>query len=524
MIDILLDELHEPSVKGRMRRANLSLAFVFLAFMGIVCLTGLMVWRSGPTYSPVAMIIFLTGAIAILYQPRYGIYLLIFWGLVGDGALLPWYPFGSNFSTVGSLLYLHDAVIISPLEAYIAITFVSWFARLAVMRKMNFYVSPLTWPALFFAVFITIGLVWGILRGGVFNIALLEARAIYYLVAMIILTSNLIETRAQVNKAIWFAMIALFIEGIVGTYTYFVVLEMDLGGVESMTEHSAAIHMNTMFIFIMALWIYKGSTIKRVIIPLMAPVVFLTYIAAQRRSAFLTLGIAVALLFIILFLENKKVFFIIVPPLMVIGVIYTAAFWNKDGALGIPAQAVKSIVAEDQATEKDQSSNIYRMLENTNVMFTIQQEPIMGIGFGHKFYIVAPMPDISFFDLWQYFPHNSIMWMWMKAGVGGFVSMLLLIGSSIMLGVRVLLRMPKNDLSAIALTATLYIIMHFLFAYVDISWSGQSMLYVGMMMGLLACLERIVAKPVPVTPRRWQWQAIPKPEPGLRPLPNEVSA
>lgn len=523
MIDVILDNLNETSVRGRLRRANFSWAFFYLAFMGVVVLAGLMIWRSGPTYSPVAWIIFLAGAIAILYQPRYGIYLLIFWGLVGDAVLTPWYPFDSNFSSSNSLLYLHDAIIISPLEAYIGLTFVSWLSRLAVMRKVDFYKSPLLWPTLLFMFFITIGLVYGIGVGGDVNIALWESRAIYYLGAMIILASNLLETRGHVNKAIWFAMIALFIEGIMGTYTYFTVLEMDLSRVESMTEHGAAIHMNTLFVFLIAVWMYKGSTTKRLLLALMFPIVFLTYIAAQRRSAFLTLGIAIAFLFIILFMENRKAFFIIVPPIAVMGILYVGAFWNNGGALGLPAQAVKSIVAEDEAGGKDQRSNIYRMLENLNVSFTIHEEPLMGVGFGHKFYIVYPMPDISFFDWWEYFPHNSIMWIWLKAGVGGFVSMLILVGAAIMLGARVILRMPGNDMSAIALTATLYIVMHFLFAYVDISWDGQSMLYVGLMMGILACLERIVEKPVPTVSRRWPWQANPIPEPGLRPLPNEVS-
>ena len=314
VLDLILDDLNETSVRGRTRRANVSWALYFLAFMGVVVLAGLMIWRSGPTFSPIAWIIYLAGVIAIFYQPRYGIYLLIFWGLVGDAVLTPWYPFDSNFSSSGSLLYLHDAVIISPLESYIGLTFVSWLARLAVMRKFNFYKSPLLWPALLFMAFITIGLVYGIGVGGDINIALWESRAIYYLGAMIILASNLLETRAHVNKAIWFAMIALFIEGIIGTYTYFTVLEMDLSLVESMTEHGAAIHMNTMFIFLIAIWMYKGSTAKRLLIPLMVPLVFLTYIAAQRRAAFLTIGIAIAFLFIILFIENRKAFFIIVPP------------------------------------------------------------------------------------------------------------------------------------------------------------------------------------------------------------------
>jgi hypothetical protein len=77
---------------------------------------------------------------------------------------------------------------------------------------------------------------------------------------------------------------------------------------------------------------------------------------------------------------------------------------------------------------------------------------------------------------------------------------------AVIVGVRTLWRMPGGDLSAFALMATLYIVMHFIYAYVDMSWEGQSMIYVGTMMGLINSLEHIVAKPVPRLPRRWPWQ------------------
>ena len=71
---------------------------------------------------------------------------------------------------------------------------------------------------------------------------------------------------------------------------------------------------------------------------------------------------------------------------------------------------------------------------------------------------------------------------------------------------------------AIALTATLYLVMHFLYAYVDISWDAQSMVYVGVMMGLINSLERIVEKPVPLKKKRWPWQPEPEPVPALVPV------
>jgi len=141
-----------------------------------------------------------------------------------------------------------------------------------------------------------------------------------------------------------------------------------------------------------------------------------------------------------------------------------------------------------------------------NTKFTIQQRPLTGVGFGNKFYIIVPMPDISFFVWWEYITHNSILWIWMQAGVGAFISMLILVGMAVIVGVRALWRMPGGDLSAFALMATLYIVMHFIYAYVDISWEAQSMIYVGTMMGLINGIERIVAQPVPSPVRRWPWQ------------------
>jgi O-antigen ligase len=291
-----------------------------------------------------------------------------------------------------------------------------------------------------------------------------------------------------------------------------------LNGVDAITEHAAAIHMNTIFVFTVTAWLYKTSLAKRFVLPLMVPPIILTYLATQRRAAFLTLAIALVLVSILLLIENRRAFWLIVPPLGLLSVLYVVAFWNAGGALGLPAQAVKSVVAEDQANAADLSSNLYRQIENVNMSFTIHQRPLTGVGFGQKFYVIVPLPDISFFEWWQYFPHNSIIWIWLKAGVGGFLAMLFFVGSAIMIGVRALVRMPKNDMSAIAATAVLYIIMHFIYAYADISWDIQSGVYVGMMMGLLGSLEHIVNKPIKIKPNRWPWQPTPEPAPAIRPF------
>jgi O-antigen ligase len=319
--------------------------------------------------------------------------------------------------------------------------------------------------------------------------------------------------------------LAIFVESLVGTFIYFFGINRDLTLVESLTEHSAAIHINAVLVLCFSAWLYKGgSPTKRLLIPIMLPTILLTYVAAQRRAAFLTIIIALVLMVVILFLERRIIFWVLVPPAAVLGLVYLAVFWNSSGALGLPAQAIKSIVAQDQANAKDQSSNLYRQLENVNAHYTISQAPLTGVGFGQKLQIIVPLPDISFFVWWEYITHNSIIWIWVKTGIGGFVSMLVLIGLSIMVGMRALQRMPTGDLKTVALTSTLFLIMHFIYAYVDISWDNQSMLLVGAMMGISSCLERVVALDRNIQRKRYPWQADPQPEPGLRPLRAEITS
>jgi O-antigen ligase len=397
-------------------------------------------------------------------------------------------------------LYVGRATSFSPAEILIALTFISWVGRVVLLRKLKWYAGPLFLPTLLFSAFITFGLVYGMLNHGNMNIALWEVRAIYCLPMMLILTSNLIKTPAQVNCLIWLIVIALFLDSLAGASFVIFVLNFDLRGYEAIAEHSYSVHLNTLYILAIGVWLFRGSWVKRIVLPLMMPIVLFSYFANQRRASYITLAVALLLIAIIVYQENRKAFWLIIPVLGVVGLIYLAAFWNSSGSIGGPARAIRSVIAP-QPGGRDDSSNVYRVLENMNSKFTITQRPLTGIGFGNKFYIVVPMPDISFFIWWEYITHNSIVWLWMQSGVGGFVSMLVMVGMAVMVGVRTIWRMPKGDMRAFALMATLYIVMHFVYAYVDMSWETPSMIYVGTMMGLLNRLEWIDAHPVPPLPK-----------------------
>jgi hypothetical protein len=338
--------------------------------------------------------------------------------------------------------------------------------------------------------------------------------------AMFVLTSNLLTRRDQVNKLMWLIMVAIFIKCVFGAVYVVDVLKFNISKVNEITEHTGSILMDAFFIYTISVFMFRNSGLKRLLLPLMSIAVVITFVATQRRSAFVALFFAFAMIALILYREKKTLFWMIIPPATVLFIIYAGIFWNSSSSIALPIRAIKSQLAPNQISERDRASDSYRIAENYDLYSTIRRTPIFGTGFGHMFDMVVPLPDISFFVWWRYITHNSILWVWANIGIGGFLAMLMFVGMTIMTGVRVIFRMPEGALKSAAFTATFYMVMHFLFAYVDMSWDNQSMIMMGIMSGLIGCLEYIVAQPVALQSRRWSWQAEPASQPSLLPFPG----
>lgn len=504
------------SVAAQERRALATWLVWFGGLIGLSGLVGLITLRGTPPWIVLAWLAYLAGLAAIVYRPRYGLYLTLGLSMAGDIMLTPWYPFTKNFSSSESIFYLSNALIISPAEVYIGATAAAWLGHCLIRREWRWRMGDLIIPTLVFSGFVTYGLAFGLLRGGNVNIGLWEARAIYYLPAMLILTSQLIERRRQIEMLIWWGVGGMVLDALSGVAYVQTALGWDIASVARIQDHAASIHINSLFVLFAAMLIFRVSWGRRLTLAALLPIFSIAYVANQRRAAFLTLGLALVLLVALLYIERRRLFWVIAPAFVVLSIGYLGVFWNSSGVLGMPASALKSIIGAN-ADERDASSNYYRELENINIMHTISQAPLTGVGFGQKFLIVAPMPDISFFVWWEYIPHNSILWMWVKTGIGGFIAMNWLFLSAIFTGVRVTTRMPKGMLSAIMTTATLFIPIFCVFAYVDMAWSAQTMIYFGILLGLINIAEVVVAQDTQGLSRRWPWQPAPAPLPGLRP-------
>ena len=61
---------------------------------------------------------------------------------------------------------------------------------------------------------------------------------------------------------------------------------------------------------------------------------------------------------------------------------YVGAFWNSTGSAGFPAQTIKTLIAPGSAATDDTNSDLYRMAETYNLVYTIRLTPLLGLGLG----------------------------------------------------------------------------------------------------------------------------------------------
>jgi hypothetical protein len=452
-------------------------------------------WTAPGARGPAATILVL-GIVAILCRPALGVYLLVFFTLLGDTLLAWWYPFTKNFSSVESVLYVHDAVIVNPIELYIAVSFIGWGLHVADGKSLPVRRGNLFRPMMIFAVLVVLAFAHGFARGGNTEVALWQVRPVLYLPLVYLLAVSLLHTKREFRNLFWVVVGALVLEAIHAQY----VIMTATGGAATRLqllgylEHSASLHFNVVVVWAAAMIAFgdrKRRSSRLLLLACLVPVA-IVYFHAERRSAVVALAMGFIMLAGALYRTNVRAFWVYVPAFTVLAVVYLVAFWGGTGMPAFPAQAVKSVLAPEALGDVDKASNAYRHIETYNLVSTIRTYPIFGTGFGHPFLRPLALPWIPF--VWaEYFPHNSILWIWINMGAAGFLSMLYLIGASIRDGARTVARASTPGDSALVFTATAYVAMYAVFAYVDIAWDMQSMVLLGCALALIETFDRSIS-------------------------------
>ena len=441
----------------------------------------------------VAFVVLVLAVLACVLRPRIGVYVIVSLTLIGDIVTTAWWPFTKNLSSKESILYLTDSVSVNPLEIMLLATTVSWLLQRLVDPTWRFKRGALFTPMMVFTGFVLFGFFRGkFLGSGDTRVALFEGRPLLYLPLVYILITNLLTTRRQYKLLLLLAFSAVAIQSIFSLSYYNSLSDEKREVLESLSEHSATIHMNALFVFFVALLLFKCRKELRWFVALLIPTVLWAYLLSQRRAAMIALFVGIAVLAAVLFYRRRRMFWLFTPTAVILGVGYILATWNASGALGLPATAVKTVLFPNQLGAADQGSDQYRQIEAYDLWFTIHQQKVLGVGFGQKFLHPAKLPDISFFEFWEYMPHNSVLWIWLKTGFFGFVAMLFLFGRAMQVGARSVLAVRSSEHAAIVIAGVTYVIMFLVFAYVDIAWDVRSTVFLALAFAL--CGDFVLAR------------------------------
>jgi O-antigen ligase len=288
-------------------------------------------------------------------------------------------------------------------------------------------------------------------------------------------------------------LVVLTFNGLAALQEYFSLTAADREALESLGEHGAAVQAAALIVFTVATWLFRrrdGFSGRWVLLFMAVPVTW-AFLLSERRAGMVALFAGLALVLVVLRWHDRRRFWMALPIVLLSFGAYLGAFWNAPGVPGFPAQAVKSVVAPDQQSEEDKASDEYRNIERHDVVTTIRANPVMGIGFGQRFYQPWPLPNISFFVFWEYITHNSVLWIWMKAGIGGFVAMLVMFATALRSGARALLATDDPAAKVVTLTSVAYVLMFAIFAYVDIAWDTRNVVLLAV---CLAQIDRAVGR------------------------------
>lgn len=350
--------------------------------------------------------------------------------------------------------------------------------------------GPLLWPFSFFLLCVAWGVIRGLASGGTFRIIVLEVRPFWYLFLAYLLAYNLVSNKRHARSVLWVIILGAGVKSLQGLYVYMVVLHGHLEGHHEIMAHEESFFLGAVILLFVIFFLHHSDDRQYYTTLQLLPLVAVALIANQRRVAYAALLAGSVVAWTLSFAvaprgrgRLRTIMRLAVP--LVIG--YVLAFYGGGEFVARPARAIVSLIYPDPADRVATDSNLYRAMENQDVIFTAMRHPILGWGFGLPFLQPVPLPDFSArAPYYLYIPHNTVYWVWMRLGAIGFLALLYLFGTIAVHGWLIARRVRDRHLQVVGIFVVAVSIMELMFAYADLQLhSHRNVLYVGLLAGLL---------------------------------------
>lgn len=197
------------------------------------------------------------------------------------------------------------------------------------------------------------------------------------------------------------------------------------------TTHHDSMLFGAAVVLVVALIIQRATPKAVRLAILVLPILFGGMVANDRRMVWVQIALVFAALYMItepnaFKRKLQKVAIAMIP----VAIGYIAVGWNQKGGIFKPVAMIRSTV--DSSGDE---STAWRDLENFDLIYTIRTKPFVGVGYGHGFWEVWPLPAVAY-PLERFIPHNSILGIWCYGGYIGFTGLTLLWVAGVYFGVR----------------------------------------------------------------------------------------
>ena len=358
-------------------------------------------------------------------------------------------------------------LFLSPSEILIVLTLLIWWLRGLFSQTLQIKTSPLLRSYGLFLVVVLAAEIHGVSSGGDRHISFWELRPLVLGPLVLFLALNLLRSRQDLEWLGWLIILGTGLKGVQGSFRYLVTFHGHFDGNE-LLEHEEALLFPAFYLFVLLLFIFGGSRRQKRVGLFLLPWVMIADVANNRRASTGALAFSLIALILILFTIYEKHRLRILRVTLVCLVVvsgYLGAFWNSSSTLAKPARALKSQISPDP---RDQSSDLYRQLENQDLLAQIRSHALIGQGFGIEMPLLPGMVDVRSIDPFMLImPHNSVLWIWWRTGVIGFALFWMAYGLAITRNCFIARAYPDPYVRRWAIFAVLVTIMFVLIGYWD---------------------------------------------------------
>jgi hypothetical protein len=383
---------------------------------------------------------------------------------------------------------------LTPLELLVMTCALGVLARRVFVNDTRLAFGALMLPLLVLTALIAWAVAFGLSQGGDRTAATWETRGLFMLLPLYFVAVNVIRTRADVRLLSVALGVALFIACFETLYRHFTYIRGSyaLGTVNDLAfAHEVSVFAAALAFYLLTQCLWSSSPWRTVLCGLLAIIPVSALIVTHRRAGMIALDASLILLALTLLRTDLRRFLVIVPLAIIVIAGLLAVTWHQPGGLGQPARAFQSAIGTSERAE-DVSSDEYREREADNVRANILARPVQGIGFGREYYFPNELPDLSsFWPLFRYLPHNSMLWVWMKGGVAAFVALLFLFALAMNRSAQLFITLSDPSLRTVALSAGACVLMFGVFAYTDLGLATPAaVFFFGLTLGMIGALGR----------------------------------